>query len=396
MNQLLITGSLIIIALYAGKLFNKLKFPIVTGYILIGFIIGNVNLPAINISGHIESISFYINTIALSILLFELGVEFNFDMLRNMQKKVIIMAVSQSLITFAVIFFSFTLFLNIPLPISLLIAAIGIATAPDITILTIREIGITNSFTTLLKNIVTIDDLIAELFFFILFPLAQNYLMHIDSLRYIISFSIREILLSITLGIFLGFLFSFFTKEFKRKIPVFAGTIGFLLTAIGISILLKTHTIIVLLITGVLFASTTKNKSSVLSVTKQIDGIMFILFLIVNGFALSFNLIKSAFLSSGLIFIISRSLGKISGGILGNFITGMDKKQAIPLGISILPQSSISIYFAAHSKISILNYGEKIFAITMSGVIFFEIIGAPLLKLAIQKFNQLNQEFTRQ
>jgi Kef-type K+ transport system membrane component KefB len=220
--------------------------------------------------------------------------------------------------------------------------------------------------------------------------------MHIDSLRYIISFSIREILLSITLGIFLGFLFSFFTKEFKRKIPVFAGTIGFLLTAIGISILLKTHTIIVLLITGVLFASTTKNKSSVLSVTKQIDGIMFILFLIVNGFALSFNLIKSAFLSSGLIFIISRSLGKISGGILGNFITGMDKKQAIPLGISILPQSSISIYFAAHSKISILNYGEKIFAITMSGVIFFEIIGAPLLKLAIQKFNQLNQEFTRQ
>jgi len=112
---------------------------------------------------------------------------------------------------------------------------------------------------------------------------------------------------------------------------------------------------------------------------------MFILFLIVNGFALSFDLIKTVLMPSGLLFIISRGFGKISGGVLGNILTRMNRKEAFPIGISLLSQSTLTIYFAAHSKGFLLNYGEAIFAITMSGVIFFEIIGAPLLKWAVIK-----------
>jgi len=63
----------------------------------------------------------------------------------------------------------------------------------------------------------------------------------------------------------------------------------------------------------------------------------------------------------------------------------MNRKEAFPIGISLLSQSTLTIYFAAHSKGFLLNYGEAIFAITMSGVIFFEIIGAPLLKWAVIK-----------
>jgi Kef-type K+ transport system membrane component KefB len=388
MNQLFILGTLIIIALYSGRLFNKLKFPIVTGYILIGFIIGNVSFFSIAIASYIKNISFYVNTVALSIILFELGAEFTIDILRNMQKKIIIVAFLQSAITFAMIFFTFSFLLDVTMPISALIATIGIATAPDITLLTIRETGRRNSFTKFLEDIVTIDDLIAEMVFFILFPIVRNYLIHTDNPVHVILFSIKEIIISIILGILLGLLLSIFSGEFKRRIPAFAGTVGFLCAAIGISILLNSHTIIVLLVTGMIFATTTKNKSAVLNVTRQIDSIIFILFLIVNGFALSFNLIKSVLIPSGLLFIVSRGIGKISGGIVGNFIARMDKKQAIPLGISILPQSTISIYFAAHSKGLLLNSGEKIFAITMSGVIFFEIIGAPLLKWSISKIKE--------
>lgn len=112
---------------------------------------------------------------------------------------------------------------------------------------------------------------------------------------------------------------------------------------------------------------------------------MFILFLIVNGFALSFNLIKSVLIPSELLFIISRSFGKISGGILGNIVTRMNRKEAFPIGISLLSQSTLTIYVAAHSKGFLLNYGEIIFAITISEVIFFEIIGAPLLKWTVIK-----------
>jgi hypothetical protein len=63
----------------------------------------------------------------------------------------------------------------------------------------------------------------------------------------------------------------------------------------------------------------------------------------------------------------------------------MNRKEAFPIEISLLSQSTLTICFAAHAKGFLLNYGEMIFAITMSGVIFFEIIGAPLLKWAVIK-----------
>jgi hypothetical protein len=96
-------------------------------------------------------------------------------------------------------------------------------------------------------------------------------------------------------------------------------------------------------------------------------------------------LIKSVLIPSGLLFIISRDFGKISGGVLGNIVTRINRKEAFPIGISLLSQSTLTIYFAAHSKGSLLNYGEMIFAITISGVISFEIIGAPLLKWTVIK-----------
>lgn len=250
MNHLLIIGLLILVALYFGKLSNKLKFPVVTGYILIGFIIGNIGFFSITVSKYIETLSFYINTIAVSILLFELGAEFSIDILRNMQKKVIIVAFLQAAITFGIIFFTFGFLLKVDLPVSALIAAIGIATAPDITVLTIRETRIRNNFTGFLEDVITLDDLISELVFFIIFPITRNYLIHIDSPGHILLFSFREIFISIALGIFLGFLLSIFSKEFKKRIPAFASTIEFLCATMVISILSNSHTIIVLLITG--------------------------------------------------------------------------------------------------------------------------------------------------
>ncbi|MCX6088290.1 MAG: hypothetical protein NTV78_03845 [Caldiserica bacterium] len=100
-------------------------------------------------------------------------------------------------------------------------------------------------------------------------------------------------------------------------------------------------------------------------------------------------MIKTVLIPSGLLFIISRGFGKISGGVLGNIVTRMNRKEAFPIGISLLSQSTLTIYFAAHAKGFLLNYGEMIFAITISGVIFFEIIGAPLLKLMITKIKTI-------
>lgn len=384
MNILLLMGTLVIIALYTGRLFSKIKFPPITGYIIVGFILGNFHIFSSVVAEEFSGIVFYVNTIAISFLLFETGAELEKSSFKG-GKKIIAIAFIQSLITFLLILVTFIMLFNFPLPISVLIAAIGIPTAPDIVLLTIRNDKARGRFVEILKEIVVIDDLIAELFFFILFPICKNILEHYQNPVNVIKFSLEEIIVSILLGIIAGFLFSLFSREFRQhRIPPFAGTIGFIILTIGVSILIKAHTIIVILIMGIIFSNTSKNREVVLNAIMQIDSILFILFLIVNGSALSFELLKETGLG-GVAFISSRFMGKILGGITSSKTLQIKEIPPLPLGMSLLPQSTISIYFASHAKELLLIEGETIFAITMSGVIFFEILGAPLLSWTLRR-----------
>jgi len=42
MNVFLFAGLLLIIAIYSGRFFHKLKLPVITGYIIIGFLSVNI------------------------------------------------------------------------------------------------------------------------------------------------------------------------------------------------------------------------------------------------------------------------------------------------------------------------------------------------------------------
>ncbi|MCD6107709.1 MAG: hypothetical protein J7J57_05860 [Caldisericaceae bacterium] len=45
-----------------------------------------------------------------------------------------------------------------------------------------------------------------------------------------------------------------------------------------------------------------------------------------------------------------------------------------------MPQSELSIYLAILTKSTLPHYGNTVFTATIMGVVFFEIVGAPLLK----------------
>ncbi|MCD6107710.1 MAG: hypothetical protein J7J57_05865 [Caldisericaceae bacterium] len=127
---------------------------------------------------------------------------------------------------------------------------------------------------------------------------------------------IKEIVLSIVLGVGLGILFSFIANSFRKLRTLFAITLGFIFITIGLFVLLKLHVILISLLVGAVFTNFSREKRIIHEVLSQIDAPLFITFLIVNSSALSFKLLfESGIL--GLSFILIRGIGKITGGFMG-------------------------------------------------------------------------------
>lgn len=143
--------------------------------------------------------------------------------------------------------------------------------------------------------------------------------------------------------------------------------------------MLELHIILIAIITGITFTNLSKEKRIIHEILSQIDAPLFVIFLIVNGSALSVKLIyETRFL--GIALILTRGIGKVFGGFIGGTLTNLKHNLRNVIGWGLLPQSEISIYLAVLARSTLPYYGNTIFAATMTGVIFFEIIGAPILK----------------
>lgn len=224
MNIFLFTGMLLFLAIYSGRFFQKIKLPMVTGYILIGFILGNT--PMFHILNPLfAKTTLFIDEFALAVISFEIGTEFSLNKLRRIEKKVVIITIVQAFFTWVIIFVGLEFFVHIPAAVSIVIASIGIATAPSIIILVTREYNSKGILSEYLKGIVTLDDLITEIMFFISIPVAQSIMQFYHSQSSYTFLIVKEIVFSIALGIGLGILFTYIANEFRRLRVLFSVTI---------------------------------------------------------------------------------------------------------------------------------------------------------------------------
>jgi Kef-type K+ transport system membrane component KefB len=384
MNTFFFTGIMLFIAIYAGRFFKKIKLPVVTGYILIGFLLGNVPFLASHLTPYFSKIALFIDELAVGIIAFEMGTDFSIRELKDLEKKIIILTIIQITFTWFAIYLSLIYILHIPAAIAITIASIGNATAPDIVILVTREQNIKSKIVKYLKGIVTLDDFITGLIFIVMVTISRGLAEKHFSWGSVEVHLLKEFLLPIVLGFIFGILFALIAREFKGLRSLFTVTIAALFVAIGTAILFDIHIILLLIVMGIVFTNISSEKRIVHEVLSQIDAPLFITFLIVNGSALSFKLLWDSGLL-GIVFILSRGTGKVVGSTIGAKVAKMNTILGERIGWALLPQSEISIYLSILARNTVPVYGDKIFAVSMSGIIFFEIIGAPLLRLMLSE-----------
>ena len=219
MNTILGLGIVLLAGIFFARFINKLGFPAVTAYLVLGILIGPsvFNLAPkelLNASG-------LISNIVLGMIAFGIGQNFSIDNFRRLGKSILWISVLEACGAWIFVTSAFLIILRQPFYISLLFGAIASATAPAATVMVIREYRAKGSFTNTLLGVVAIDDAWCLMIFAISLAISKAIYNHLTSPLFLLKVvlnSIFSISGAFILGLILAFTLSHLSKYIRLSL----------------------------------------------------------------------------------------------------------------------------------------------------------------------------------
>ena len=325
----------------ASRATKVLHLPNVTGYILAGVVVGPfaLNLVPQNL---VDGMGF-LTDVALSFIAFGVGRYLRLDRLRQQGPRVIVLTLMEALVTAAVVtVFMITVF-HLSVPFSLLLGAIGSATAPASSLMTIRQYHAKGNFVNTLIQVVAMDDAVALLAFSACAAVAAG-------MESTASFSWESTLLplAINLGALLGayllgrllcVLLQGRSSDHRLVLTcAFIFCIAAFCAAMDVSPLLGC------MMLGATYANVSKDKI----LFKQLNRVtppINVLFFVLSGMRLDLAALSTVGII-GVSYFAVRIVGKFLGSWLGARMTGCTPEVRRYLGLALIPQAGVSIGLA--------------------------------------------------
>lgn len=387
------TGLLLLVGFLFGHLSEKIKLPAITGYILAGILIGDSGLKLIR-HENMETL-LIISEITLSFIAVIIGGEFSFYKLKMYGKNIFILSISQMFLTFFLVSLGLHL-LGLPSYISFLLAAISAATSPAATAVIVEKLKAKGKFVDYLHGIVALNDAGTVILFSIAFAISTSNIGNTDLyISHALSHAFKEIFYSIIVGALGGIAIHFSTihKHNMKEVNILA--LGFIFLTTSISISLHLSPLISNMTLGMLLVNMNNKNIRILLSLKPLTPPLYAVFFAIAGTELNLRIFAdSSVLYAGFVFISLRALGKYFGIYFSAFAAGLEKNIREYMGLSLLPQAGVAIglvLFVQASPVIIVadpviqeSIGTMINIVLMS-VLFNEIVGPPLSKLAIVK-----------
>ena len=160
------------------RLTRRLHLPNVTGYILAGILVGPyaLNLIPAWLSGGME----FVTDLALSYIAFSAGRYFRIADLKRSGGKVLAVTLAEALCAAVAVTLTMIFVFRLSVPFALLLGAIGCATAPASTIMTIRQYRAKGPFVNLLLQVTALDDAVALTAFSVCTAVVNALVVHIQ------------------------------------------------------------------------------------------------------------------------------------------------------------------------------------------------------------------------
>ncbi len=399
-DDMLVIGIMILLAFYAGKGIKHLKLPNIIGFMLIGVLLGPSLLNIIN-EGLQQQLDF-ITEIALGAVALGMGLELN---LRTIQQKgagVLILIVTQLLLTFFFVAGGVYL-LTGHMALALPIGAIATTTGPAGTMAVIQDSGARGPLSRTLYAVLGFDNGMGIVIFGFALAIASSMLARqtgneADHVLYA-SFvaPLINAFLSLALGGAVGILSCLLLRTPKEKRGVLIQTVAIILITIGLCRIFELSFIFALLVAGTVVVNT--QPAGLLERLRgeltEFMPLLYVFFFALAGAKLRVDELPQVGLM-GLVYVSCRSAGKIVGSRLGAGWGGLEKNLRDYVGMALLSQAGVAIGLALIVRSEFSRYGQEsaelgtavLTAITASAVLF-ELIGPLLAEIALKKAGEL-------
>lgn len=417
MNQ---TASIFLslsIALLAGlllsRLAKKVKLPAVTAYLVSGvligpFVLGALGIPGIGItSEQIEGFGL-ISDLALGFIAFSMGNEFRITQLKKIGKQATIIGIFQAIFTtiivdIVLISLHFIMPDKLSLSSAIVLAAVATATAPAATLMVVRQYKAKGPVTDVLLPVVALDDAVGLVVFAISFGVAKSLSAGAVDILSVVLEPLLEVVLSLALGFVMGMLFNLCEKYFHSRSKRMAVSVTFIMLTVALSsmefqvgnIHIGFSSLLSCMMLGTVFCNICEVSEELMERADRWTTPILILFFVISGAELELSVFTDvAVIIVGIVYIISRSIGKYFGANISAKLAKSDPKIVKYLGITLLPQAGVALGMAIKA-IELGPDGAIVRNITLFAVLVYEIVGPFLTKIALTKAGDIKEEGRR-
>jgi Kef-type K+ transport system membrane component KefB len=383
MNEILSVGLILMAALLAGHLAQLARVPEVTGYLLIGVIIGPSALDLIS-HENITTLGF-LSDVALGLILFNIGSIFEASNFRQVGPGVVRVTLWEATLAFVLVCLVLG-FSGMALPLVLLLGVVAMETAPATTLMVLNEYDAEGPMTNRLLALVALNNM----YVLVMFGVVTAGLTLFDSSEQSwLSSGYRAVhgLLwttvgSVALGALLGLLMDFWATRAKESGEAMILSIGAVLIGVGASRWLGLSPLISTLALGATVANASPQGDRLLRALGRADPPLYAAFFVLAGA----ELVPSSVLGLGLIglgYTVARTVGKVAGariGLRGQEVPDDVRRQ---LGYCLISSSSLAVGLTIQIRTAFPEYAATITGIVLAAVVIFEVIGPLLTRRAL-------------
>lgn len=386
LNTLINIAIMLFAALIAGKIVKKLKLPNVTGYLVIGLLIGPNCIKLLS-QDFLDSVSI-ISEVALGFIAFSIGAEFKISFLKKIGKAPIVIGITEGLGAVVVVD-TVMLLCGFDVTFALAMGAIASATAAASTLMIVKQYKAKGPVTQTLLPVVALDDAVALMAFGISMAVANVIRAHgkVSFARLMLEPCI-ELLGGIAFGIILGLIMTLLVKLYTGRGNRLAVTIMMIFVCLGVSDEVGFSSLLACMMLSTTFVNLSKFSDKIYEPVDRITPPIYMMFFIISGASLDVTVI-TAVGAVGSIYVIGRVIGKYIGASFGARITKAPKPVIKWLGLTLIPQEGVAIGLASSAAATLPDYGGKIKTIVLCGVVIYELLGPVITKTVLKKAGEI-------
>jgi Kef-type K+ transport system membrane component KefB len=401
MNSILAIGILVIAGFFGGLVAKKIKYPRISGYIIVGMLLSPSVLNVIPAQLIREDLS-VITDIALGVVAYLIGGSLSIERLKKLGKNIITITPFQALgawifvtllmISLGHFVIKFDIsnpnFYQTYLPMAIIIGAISCATAPAAILAIIHEYRAKGTLTTTLLGVVALDDAFTIASYAVAISIAEVLIIGVEalSLYQMLIVPMFDVVGSLLLGAGFGFTLVYMSRFAKTRKTLLVTVLGMIMLSIGATKVLGISSLLANMAMGFVIVNKMRPSEKMFSVINDIEDVIFAMFFTLAGAHFDLGVVKTAGILA-LLIVIGRFSGKFVGARIGATISQAPTVVRKYLGFGLLPKAGVTIGLVLltqrNSAFSVI--GTIMVNAILASVIINELIAPPLTKYALFK-----------